>query len=91
MNELKHTMRTGSLVRLASNLPNHTFITEEAHSSLLDSGQFDQTKPYNVRVSNLDVGLVVDDLIEEEEEYVLLVLFNENILRADCRVLRRFK
>lgn len=91
MDPLKHTMKIGSLVRLASNLLNHTFITEETYESIMETGGYDQNKPVNIRVSNLDIGLVVDDLIEEEEERVLLVLFNEKIVRADCRLLRRVK
>jgi len=90
MNELKHTMRTGSLVRLVGMMPMYyTFITEDRHCNT-DSNALDMDND-SVQVSCLDVGLVVDDLIEEEEEFDLLVLFCEKIIRADCRVLRRIK
>jgi hypothetical protein len=84
----KHTMKTGTLVRLASNLLNHNFCTEE---SWHDTEGMHITSNSIVRVDTLDIGLVVDDLIEEEEEYYLLVMFNEQIVRADCRTLRRVK
>lgn len=81
----KHTMRTGALVRLASGLcSGHSFVTEEAWTACTVSDGL-------VKVEPLDIGMVVDDLIEEEEEFYLLVMFNEQILRADCRLLRRMK
>jgi len=82
VNDKKFTMKTGSLVRLASNLTSHSFLTEG--SQPWDDQDW-------VHVENLDLGLVVDDLIEEEEEHHVLVLFNEKIVRADCRILRRVK
>lgn len=86
MNEHKFTMRTGSLVRLARSLSYQIFITEDCHCNGL--GILDVDKD-TVRVELLDIGMVVDDLIEEEEEHHVLVLFNEKIVRANCRVLRR--
>jgi len=82
ISELKHTMKTGSLVRLASNLQFHSFNVE-------DGGDYTTMDP--VLVKPLDIGMVVDDLIEEEEPFHMLVLFCEKIVRADCRVLRRVK
>lgn len=88
INPLKHVMRTGSLVRLASNIFNHTFLTSEAW----ESGEYSfASGDHVVDVKILDIGLVVDDLIEEEEEHDLLVLFCEKLVRADCRTLRRVK
>lgn len=84
----KHTMKTGTLVRLASNLLYHYFPSKR---SWHDTEGMHITSNSIVRVESLDIGLVVDDLIEEEEEYYLLVMFNEQIVRADCRNLRRVK
>lgn len=82
MNELKHTMRTGSLVRLTRHLLQYSFdVLDDNGDWIIDT----------ITVQPLDIGMVVDDLIEEEEEHDLLVLFQEKIVRADCRVLRRVK
>lgn len=80
-------MRTGSLVRLTSALEIHGFITEAYYCG---DKSIDPANDY-VYIQKLDIGLVVDDLIEEEEEHQLLVIFNEKIVRADCRLLRRVK
>lgn len=90
MDELKHTMRTGSLVKIAPSLSFRRFMTEEALSWEVGMEPLTHEQQF-VTVTRFDIGLVVDDLLEEFEPYDLLVLFNERLVRADCRVLRRVK
>ena len=90
ISEIKHTMKTGSLIRLISGLEIYRFYTEDSYCR--DGGDmislFDEDL---IVVGQTDIGMVVDDLIEEEEQYALVVLFKERLVRADCRVLRRVK
>ena len=80
----------GTLVRLASHLDHYDFILD-------DQWQNTQTLfPLAIaKVNWYDVGIVVDDLSDEnifnEKVHHVLVLFNEKILRASTAMLKESK